>query len=88
MFYITEKRFFDSLPRKLSQVGLSFRAEEEHPVLHLGNIRALQPVGGSLLGLFLDQPIVCPRTHLHRYIGRVIFILKNKIVYVILKLFH
>lgn len=52
--------------RPVSQVGAALRPAQERALLHLGDLRSLHSAGGPLMGLFLDQPVVCPSENMHR----------------------
>lgn len=56
-----------SSQRPLPQAGLSLWAEEEHSVLHPGDLCPLEPAGGPLMGFLLDFPVLRASTYLYRY---------------------
>lgn len=55
-----------SLNRSLPQAGAAFFPAQKCLVLYLGDVCPLHSACGSLLGLFLDQPIICASPNVHR----------------------
>lgn len=53
--------------RQLPEASLPLWAEEEHSVLHPGDLRPLQPACCPLVGFVLDLPVLCSSTYLYRY---------------------
>lgn len=65
LLFINKLCLFVCLHRSIPQAGAAFCTAQKRAVLHLGDVRSLHSAGGSLLGLLLDQPVLCPSQDLY-----------------------